>query len=159
VFTIIKRAWCARGRRRRENIQRRDRGRIGEVKVARVLDEFARRPGVRAHHRVPLTTRRGRRGDLDHVLVIGSPARFIVAIETKAERPADHHYDQVEANAERASRRHFGGAPQYRVVVHPNSTEPVTYDRTRNAARMGLPQLPGYLLALLRGAHPDRLCP
>jgi hypothetical protein len=136
---------------------RRARGRAGEDKVARVLDEFAARYGVKVRHRLPLTSRRRRHGDLDHAIVVGRPARFMIAIETKAERPKPEHLEQVRANAERASRRHFGSAPQYRIVVHPNSSEPVAYDPLTRAARMGYPQLAGYLRALLDGAHPDRL--
>jgi hypothetical protein len=136
---------------------RRQRGAAGEAKVARVLDQFAAAHRVRVRHGVRLRTRDGRLGDLDHVVVVGRLRRYIIAIETKAERPADRHYDQVEANARRASVRYFGGAPQYRIVVHPNSKEPVVFDRARMAARMGLPLLPGYLSALLRGEHRDRL--
>jgi hypothetical protein len=122
-----------------------------------VLDEFVAQYRLKVRHRVPLTTRRGRRGDLDHALILGHRRRVIIAIETKAERPDPAHLAQVRANAQRASRRHFGGAPQYRIVIHPNSHEPVTYDLETQAARMGLPHLPSYLRALLAGAHPERL--
>ncbi|WCB91514.1 hypothetical protein DSM104299_00185 [Baekduia alba] len=144
-------------RRRRARRERLARGRAGEARVAAVLDEIAARSGVKVRHGVPLTTRQGRRGDLDHALVLPRPARLIIAIETKAERPHPRHLAQVQANAQRASRRHFRGAPQYRIVVHPNSNEPVTYDAETRAARMGLPRLPAYVAALLDGAHHDRL--
>jgi hypothetical protein len=130
---------------------------MGEAKVAEVLDELADRFGLKVQHSIPLTSRRNTRGDLDHVLVVGSPPRFIIAIETKAERPDDRHYDQLLANAQRASRRYFGGVPQYRIIVHPNSSEPVVFDASRMAARMGLPRLRTYLTELLQGTHPDRL--
>jgi hypothetical protein len=122
-----------------------------------VLDEFVAQHRLKVRHRVPLTTRSGRRGDLDHTIILGRRRRVIIAIETKAERPDPAHLAQVRANAQRVSRRHFRGAPQYRIVVHPNSREPVTYDLETQAARMGLPQLPRYLHALLAGAHPERL--
>jgi hypothetical protein len=122
-----------------------------------MLDELGAQHRQRVRHRVPLRTRRGRRGDLDHAMLIGRPVRLIIAIETKAQRPHPAHLDQVRANAERASRRHFNGVPQYRIVVHPNSNEPVTYDPRTRAARMGLPQLPAYVRSLLAGAHRDRL--
>jgi hypothetical protein len=122
-----------------------------------VLDELGAQHKLRVRHRVPLRTRRGRRGDLDHALLVGRPVRLIVAIETKAQRPHPAHLDQVRANAQRASRRHFRNAPQYRIVVHPNSREPVTYDPHTRAARMGLPQLPAYLRGLLAGEHRERL--
>jgi hypothetical protein len=106
---------------------------------------------------VRLRTRRGRRGDLDHVVLVGRPARLIVAIETKAQRPHPAHLHQVRANAQRASRRHFGAVPQYRIVVHPNSNEQIAYDEHTRAARMGLARLPGYLRSVLAGEHRDRL--
>jgi Nuclease-related domain len=149
-LAALLRAW----RRRRG---RRARGRAGEQRVGDVLDEFASRHRVKVRHRLPLASRRGRRGDLDHVIVVGRRPKYIVAIETKAERPHPAHLDQVRANAQRASRRYFRDAPQYRIVVHPNSNEPVTYDGAARAARMGLPRLPAYLRSLLDGAHPDRL--
>jgi len=127
--------------------------------VAAVLDDLAAHYRLKARHRVALTTRDGRRGDLDHVLIVRRRPRFIIAIETKAERPHPAHLQQVCANAERASRRHFKRAPQYRIVVHPNSSEPIAYDPDTRAARMGLPHLPGYVRSLLHGAHPDRLAP
>jgi hypothetical protein len=82
---------------------------------------------------------------------------WFIAIETKAERPSARHLDQALANSERASRRHFRGAAHYRVVVHPNSREPVVYDAATATARMGLPELPEYVEALLAGRHPERL--
>ena len=136
---------------------RRARGRAGEAKVAAVLDRFAARHGLSVHHGVPLVTRGGRRGDLDHALHARRAPAFVIAIETKAQRPSPAHLDQIRAAAQRASRRHFGGLPQYRIVVHPNSREPVTFDERTAAARMGLPRLPAYLEALLAGKHPDRL--
>ncbi len=132
---------------------RRSRGRTGERKVGEVLDQLAPTLGLRVQHRVRL----GRRGDLDHALIFGRPTRFIIAIETKAERPAPSHLAQVHANARRASRQHFGAVPQYRIVVHPNSNEPVTYDVVTQAARMGLPRLPGYVRTVLGGRYADRL--
>ena len=122
-----------------------------------MLDELGAQHQLRVRHRVPLRTRRGRRGDLDHALLVGCPVRLIIAIETKAQRPHAAHLDQVRANAERASRRHFNDAPQYRIVVHPNSSEPITYDPHTRAARMGLPQLPAYVRSVLAGTHRDRL--
>lgn len=141
----------------RERRARRARGRAGEEKVAALLDRFVGGSDVEVRHGVPLRSRRRRRGDLDHVVVVGRPARFIIAIETKAERPRPEHLDQVRANAQRASRRHFGGVPQCRVVVHPNSAERVTFDPTTGAARMGLPHLPGYLRWLLDSGYRRRL--
>jgi hypothetical protein len=124
-----------------------------------VLDELGGTLGVKVRHRVPLKTRDGRRGDLDHAVVVGRPARFIVAVETKAERPRPEHLEQVRANAQRASRRHFRGVPQHRIVVHPNSNEPIAWDPVSGAARMGLPRLPSYLSELVLGAHAERLSP
>lgn len=147
-------AWLGQRRARQA---RRARGDAGEARVASVLNAFAREFGLAVHHRVPLVTASGRRGDLDHVLVVGSPPIYLIAIETKAERPDVSHLLQVDANADRASRRHFKGLPQYRVVVHPNSSEKVEFDPVTRAARMGLPELPAYLHAILRGNHPDRL--
>jgi len=137
---------------------RRARGRAGERRVAAVLDELGPALGVKVRHRVRLKTRDGRRGDLDHAVLVGRPARFVVAIETKAERPRAAHLEQVRANAQRASRRHYRGVPQHRIVVHPNSNEPVTFDPATGAVRMGLPRLPDYLTELVRGAHVERLC-
>jgi hypothetical protein len=157
LATMSDRRWLRRLRAWQARRARRARGQAGEARVAALLDELARRHRVKARHRVPLTTRRGRRGDLDHALIAGRPRHFIIAIETKAGRPHPAHLDQARANAERASRRHFGGSPQHRIVVHPNSNEPVTYDRRTRVARMGLPSLAAYVEALLRGAHQDRL--
>lgn len=136
---------------------RRLRGREGERRVAEALDAYASAAGVKVRHGLPLRTRDGRRGDLDHTVALGRRPRWFVAIETKAEQPRREHLDQVETNAARVSRRHFRGAPQYRIVVHPNSAEPITYDVRTQAARMGLPHLTRYLDALLAGAHGDRL--
>jgi hypothetical protein len=122
-----------------------------------MLDEFGAQHQLRVRHGVRLRTRRGRRGDLDHVVLVGRPARLIVAIETKAQRPHPAHLQQVRANAQRASRRHFNDVPQYRIVVHPNSNERVAYDERTRAARMGLARLPGYLRSVLAGEHRDRL--
>jgi hypothetical protein len=113
------RAWRARRARRA-------RGRVGEQRVAALLDELGAQHRLRVHHRVHL--RRGRRGDLDHVVRVGCPTRLVVAIETMAARPHPADLQQVRANAQRASRRHFDGVPQYRIVVHPDSDEPVAYD-------------------------------
>jgi hypothetical protein len=141
----------------RERRARRARGRAGERKVAAVLEELAAEHRLRVRHRVRLRTRDGRRGDLDHAVLVGRPVRLIVAIETKAQRPHPAHFHQVRANAQRASRRHFDDVPQYRIVVHPNSNEPIAYDPDTRAARMGLARLPGYLRNLLAGEHSDRL--
>jgi hypothetical protein len=152
---LLAAAWSRRARK--EAAERRDRGRAGEERVARVLDHVGRRHRLRVYHNLRLTTRDGRRGDLDHVIVLPRRPLRIVAIETKAERPDRRHLVQVEANARRASRRYFRHAPQHRIVVHPNSDEAIVFDATHRAVRMGLPRLEGYLEELLRGAHADRL--
>jgi hypothetical protein len=139
--------------------RRRARGAAGEARVAEVLDRIASVHRLRAWHAVPLRTCGGRRGDLDHVIFEGRRPAFIIAIETKAERPARHHLVQVAMNAQRASRRHFGGVPQYRIVVHPNSREPVVFHVEAGAARMGLVHLAAYVRALLGGEHRSRLMP
>jgi hypothetical protein len=137
--------------------RRRARGAAGEARVADELERIAGVHRLRAWHSVPVRTRNGRRGDLDHAIWEGRRPRFIIAIETKAERPARHHLEQVGVNAQRASRRHFRGIPQYRIVVHPNSREPIEFDTAAGAARMGLVHLSGYVRALLSGDHASRL--
>ena len=47
--------------------------------------------------------------------------------------------------------------PQYRIVVHPNSAEPVSYDGASQVARMGLPYLASYVDSLLSDAYRERL--
>jgi hypothetical protein len=159
MVRVLRMIWHAvrRAPRTADDRARRARGAAGEAKVAALLDELATAHRLRTRHAVPLRTRHGRRGDLDHAVWEGRRPRFIIAIETKAERPARHHLEQVRANAQRASRQHFGSVPQYRIVVHPNSREAVDYDAREAAARMGLVHLARYVEALLNGEHASRL--
>lgn len=97
---------------------------------------------VEVEHNVRLP----RMGDLDHVIRAGDR---VVLIETKAEGPTDDHLTQSRWQAEHAGRVLYDGRDIECVVVHPNSDEPVTYDRISNVWRCGLPSLEGLVKDLL----------
>lgn len=111
------------------------------MKVRRVLAAYAS-DAVRVAHNVTIP----RGGDLDHVVRAGG---HIVAIETKAERPSDSHLAQARREVSHARRVLFEGSYVQSVVVHPNSDEPVTYDRSSDVWRCGLPSLTSLLDELL----------